>query len=63
MAEKPREILFRPDIANDAFDLASCDVESGDQGLSAVYLLDYDSVAMAVLMIPIGVLELLVLSF
>ena len=30
VAEKPREILFRPGIANDAFDLASGDVESGD---------------------------------
>src|ERR1700720_612890 len=39
VAEKPREILFRPGIANDAFDLASADVESGDQGLSAVALI------------------------
>ena len=39
VAEKPREILFRPGIANDAFDLASGDVESGDQGLSAVALI------------------------
>jgi hypothetical protein len=39
VAEKPREILFRPGIAYDAFDLASGDVESGDQGLSAVALI------------------------
>jgi hypothetical protein len=38
VAEKPREILFRPRVADDAFDLASGDVESGDQGLSAVAL-------------------------
>src|SRR6202140_5593607 len=39
VAEKPREILFRPGIAYDAFDPASGDVESGDQGLSAVALI------------------------
>ena len=39
VAEKPREILFRPGIAYDAFDLASGDVESGDEGLSAVALI------------------------
>src|ERR1700738_2335749 len=37
VAEKPREILFRPGIGNDAFDLASGDVESGDQRLSGLY--------------------------
>src|ERR1700720_4832845 len=31
VAEKPREILFRPGIAYDAFDLAGGDVESGDR--------------------------------
>ena len=35
-AEKSREILFGPGIADHAFDLAGGDVESGDQGLSAM---------------------------
>jgi substrate-binding family protein len=35
-ADKSREILFGPDIADHAFDLASGDVEGGDQGLSAM---------------------------
>src|SRR5260370_5336087 len=39
VTEKPREILFRPGIACDAFDPASGDVERGDQGLSAVALI------------------------
>jgi hypothetical protein len=37
-AEKPREILFRPGIADHPLDLASGDIEGGDQGLSAVAL-------------------------
>src|ERR1700732_1425986 len=39
VAEKPREILFRPGIAYDAFDLARGDVKSSDKGLSAVALI------------------------
>src|SRR5262249_40947417 len=35
-AEKPREILFRPSVADDTLDLASGHIERGDQGLSAV---------------------------
>jgi len=35
-AEKSREILFGPGIADHAFDLAGGDVEGGDQGLSAM---------------------------
>src|SRR4030081_3228097 len=39
VAEKPREILFRPGIAYDAFDPARGDVKSSDKGLSAVALI------------------------
>ena len=35
-AEKSREVLFGPGIADHAFDLAGGDVEGGDQGLSAM---------------------------
>src|SRR5208282_894600 len=35
-AEKSREILFGPGIADHAFNLAGGDVEGGDQGLSAM---------------------------
>ena len=38
VAEKPREILFRPGNAYDA-STRQADVESGDQGLSAVALI------------------------
>src|SRR3974390_3503199 len=37
-AEKPREILFGPGVADNACHLSRADVESGDQGLSAVAL-------------------------
>jgi len=36
--EKPREILFRPGVADDTLNLASGDIEGGDQGLSAMAL-------------------------
>src|ERR1043166_6428815 len=36
VAEKSREILFGPGIADHTLDLAGSDVEGGDQGLSAV---------------------------
>jgi hypothetical protein len=36
VAEKTREILLSPCIADHPFDLAGGDIESGDQGLSAV---------------------------
>src|SRR5271165_5828147 len=36
MAKKPRKILLRSGIADDTLDLAGADVESGDQGLSAM---------------------------
>ncbi len=36
VAEKSREILLGPCVADHPLDLASGDVESGDQGLSAV---------------------------
>src|ERR1700730_4143060 len=39
VAEKSREILFRPGIAYDAFDPARGDVKSSDKGLSAVALI------------------------
>src|ERR1700732_1434267 len=39
LAEKPREILFRPGIAYDASDPARGDVKSSDKGLSAVALI------------------------
>src|SRR3974377_2341236 len=37
-AEKAREILLRPSVADDTLDLASGHIERGDQGLSAVAL-------------------------
>src|SRR3974390_1808545 len=37
-AQKPCEILFSPGVANNALNLSGSDVESGDQGLSAMAL-------------------------
>ena len=37
-AEKPRKILFGPAFADNAINLSGADVESGDQGLSAMAL-------------------------
>ena len=39
VAEKPREIIFRPGIKKNKFEIASGDVESGDKSMSDVALI------------------------
>src|ERR1700737_4616986 len=47
VAEKPREILFRPGIVYDAFDLARGDVKSSDKSLSVALIFELASLDLA----------------